>query len=226
MHLPNPIQTPLMVFASCVVVSGAALAPFAVSEQQRDATKTQQVGSTGHQTSNEVPTNQIQQRSPCADQSKSRSELARSFDKGRIPSPSEITGSWVSIGNFGQAVIKGKERVDLDCSGLKRENTFEEVLVMKAYVVEPYVIGTPYPEPTTLDRDKAGSLSFLHEFGGDASPVYRCRLTQRGTLACLIDVYRAGSEFKKMQVTRNQLCQKNSEGYCGFPRKDASVVGK
>jgi len=219
MDFPSPIQTQLMVFASCVVVSGATLAPFTMSEQQRDATKTQTVRSTEQQSSNKAPTNQIQQQSPCAGQSRSRSELARSFDKGRIPSPSEITGSWVSIGNFAQ------ERINLDCSGLRRENTFEEVLLVKAYVVEPYVIGTPYPEPTTLDRDKAGSLSFFHEFGGDASPVYRCRLTHRGTLACLIDVYRAGSEFKKMQVTRNQLCQKNREGYCGFPR-DTLAVGK
>ena len=45
----------------------------------------------------------------------------------------------------------------------------------------------------------------IFDFGGDASPVYRCRLTVRKTLACLIDVYGQGVEYKKLPVLQNQI---------------------
>ncbi len=54
-----------------------------------------------------------------------------------------------------------------------------------------------------------GALTFPFDFGGDSHPVFRCRLTKRDTLACLIDVYRQGIEFKRMKVSPELVWNKN-----------------
>jgi hypothetical protein len=187
-----------MLLASCIVVSGAAIAPLAAGEQQGDTPKTRQVGSIDQRTSDALPKNKIPQNSPCADQPKSLLQLRRAFDRGRFPTPSETTGSWVAIGFFGDDVT------DLNCGGLRRVSMFEEVMLVTGYSVETHVIGTVDQTPT-MAPDHAGNLVLPFDFGGDARPVYRCRLTTQKTLACLIDVYRQGVEFKKMSVNEDDI---------------------
>jgi hypothetical protein len=155
--------------------------------------------------------------SPCADQSKSLADLKESFKAGEIPSPAEITGSWVAVGFFGAAHNHGKEIADVDCAGLRRDgtNTFEEAMLIDGYSVEPHLIGASEVAKLRLTRDNRDGLTFPIDFGGDANPAFRCRLTTRKTLACLIDVYDEGSEFKKMPATPSQLCHATpNDGYC------------
>jgi hypothetical protein len=57
----------------------------------------------------------------------------------------------------------------------------------------------------TMKLDPARSLRFFFDLGGDSHPVFRCRLTTRDTLACLIDVYREAVEFKRMSVRPDQM---------------------
>ena len=71
-------------------------------------------------------------------------------------------------------------------------------------IVVPYFVGSDSAE-RTVTFDGNGSITFPVDFGGDASPVYRCRLTARNTLICLTDVYREGNEFKKMTVASDKL---------------------
>ena len=136
---------------------------------------------------------------PCTYQPKSLTELRNAFNKGRIPSSSETTGSWVAIGSF---VDYG---FDLSCTGIKRESSkFEQVMLVNGYSVEMHVVGT-IDQVRTMASDHAGSLMFPVDFGGDANPVYRCRISQRKTLMCLVDVYRQGFEFKKASVSPDQI---------------------
>ncbi len=155
-------------------------------------------GSTDQPTSDELPTNSVPQNSPCADQPKSLTELTDAFNRGSVPSASETTGSWVAIGIFGDY------NNDLDCAGLKRGNKFEEAMLATGHSVEMHVIGST-DQTRTLEPDHAGSVFFPADFGGDARPVYRCRVTTRKTLACLIDVYRQGVEFKKMSINADEV---------------------
>jgi TonB family protein len=155
-------------------------------------------GSTDRRTSAELPTNSVPQNSPCADQPKSLTELRDAFNRGNLPSASETTGSWVSIGFFGDY------NNDLNCTGLRRGNKFAEVILAKEYSVEMHAIGA-HDQTRTMEPDHAGSVIFPVDLGGDARPVYRCRVTTRNTLACLIDVYRQGVEFKKMSVNADDI---------------------
>ena len=155
-------------------------------------------GSTDRRTSAELPTNSVPQNSPCADQPKSLTELRDAFNRGNLPFASETTGSWVSIGFFGDY------NNDLNCVGVKRGNKFVEVMLARGDSVEMHAIGAT-DQTRTLEPDHAGSVTFPVDFGGDAGPVYRCRVTTRSTLACLIDVYRQGVEFKKMFVNADEI---------------------
>jgi len=93
----------------------------------------------------------------------------------------------------------------LNCSGVKRASKFEFVLVAVGYSVELHAIGMTYPQKVMMRPDHKGSVEFPVDFGADEGPeTYRCRLTTRGTLACLVDAYR-GSEFKRMKVDAGQL---------------------
>lgn len=156
-------------------------------------------GSTDQRTSDELPPHSVPQDSPCADQPKSLTELTDAFNRGSVPSSSETTGSWVAIG-----IILGTYDTYLNCAGLKRGNKFEEVMLVTGDSIEMHVVGAS-DQTRTLAPDHAGSVSFPFDAGGDARPVYRCRVTTRNTLACLIDVYREGVEFKKMSVNADDI---------------------
>jgi hypothetical protein len=154
-----------------------------------------------------LPMHSIPQSIPCSDQPKTLAALKAAFNTGRIPSRAESTGEWVAISFFGD------DNADLNCTGLVRGSKFEEVMIAHQYALEMYVIGTTDQRPT-FEPDHAGSLTFPFSFGGDASPFYRCRLTSRKTLACLIDVYREGVEFKKIRVTPEQVRSCFGGGRC------------
>jgi hypothetical protein len=150
--------------------------------------------------------------SPCFGQSKSLTELKAEFERAKLPSRPEITASWVAIGIFGAAESHGTEQVSLDCNGITQEVTgkCELAMLVEGYSLEPHFVGSGTGRrPITPDADDTGSLSFWVDFGGDAIPYFRCRMTTRGTVACLVDEYREGYEFKKMRVTRDKLYQQN-----------------
>ena len=48
--------------------------------------------------SDEIPPHSTTQNAPCLDQPRSLSELSASFQRGRFPQASQISGSWVEIG--------------------------------------------------------------------------------------------------------------------------------
>jgi hypothetical protein len=140
-----------------------------------------------------LPRDSIPQYSPCPDQPKSFRELSDSFAAGRLPSASEITGSWVLIGIW----VHNGSGPDLNCNGITRGPKFEWVLVAKGYSVEVDAIGTNH-QTTTFKPDNRGNLTFSVDFEGDYAPSFRCRMTQRNTLACLGSPYYDGLEFKRM----------------------------
>ena len=151
----------------------------------------------------EVPRNSIPQNTPCADQPKSLKELTTSFDKGRIPLATEVSGSWVAIGFVGNGLSANNP--SLNCSGVKRGTKFEFVLIADSYSVELDAIGMTNPQTVKMEPDHRGSVQFPVDFAGDSLPVYRCRLTQRRTLACLVAAYAQGVEFKKLPVEEDQI---------------------
>ena len=149
---------------------------------------------------------------PCGGQPKSLTELKARFATATLPSPSAITGSWVVIGIFGAAQSHGRELVLLNCSGITQEETgkFELAMLIDGYSLEPHFVGSGTERrPMTPDVDDKASLSFWVDFGGDAIPFFRCRMTTRGTVACLVDEYQEGYEFKRMAVTRDKVYQQH-----------------
>jgi hypothetical protein len=154
-------------------------------------------------------------KSGCDNQATSLAELKRSFAGARMPSVAELSGSWVAIGFFGAAFNHGREIASVECTGLRRGKTLEQVMLIKGNSVDPRFIGAPPMTIRELTPDSRGSLEFPVDFGGDANPQYRCRLTLTGTLACLVDVYDEGIEFKRNSVSQEQLCQPSPrDGYC------------
>jgi len=155
------------------------------------------------------------------------------FDQGRVPSPAQLTGSWVTIGDFSLPSGPGfKEYDHIDCAGLKygderfglKTQTLREVLLVDGYSVEPRMVGNEWNrgDRQAFKRDGRRSITFGLRLGGDASAYYRCRLTQRGTLACLVEPYYSGVEFMKMPVSTDQLCATKAlaNGWlvCDLPR--------
>jgi hypothetical protein len=108
-----------------------------------------------------------------------------------------MTGSWVAIG------FLGDDGLDLNCTGLKRANTFEEVMLATGYAIEMHVIGTAVQSPM-MARDN-GAVIFPFDFGGDAIAFYRCRITTGQTLVCTIDRYRHIVEFQKTTVKPEEV---------------------
>ena len=151
-------------------------------------------------------------KSGCDTQARSLAELKRSFAGARTPSVAELSGSWVAIGIFGAAHSHGREIAMVECAGLRRGKTLEQVMLIKDNSVEPRFLGAPM-QMRTLRPDGRGSLEIPIDFGGDANPRHRCRLTGIGTLACLVDVYDEGVEFKRNSVSQEQLCR-SRDGYC------------
>ncbi len=146
--------------------------------------------------SNELPKNAIVQHSPCTDQPRSMEELTNTFKKGRVPSTSEIVGTWVAIGTF------STDGPSLNCSGLMRGNKLEGVLDAGEGYVDTHIIGVQN-QTTPLVWGKEGALTFDVDFGGEGHPVFRCRLTPRATLTCLVGG--EGWEFMKMSVDRRMI---------------------
>ncbi len=150
------------------------------------------------------PADPIPQDSPCADQPRSLSELTASFDEGREPSAQEEVGTWVEIGYFDNGIEPHYQ--SLNCTGIMRGKKFEFAMIGEsyAYVMELHEIGNPVFRVRLEPNEKGSSeYSVGDAEDGDAMDVYTCRLTQRGTLACLIGV--RGEEFKKMKVENSQL---------------------
>src|ERR1051326_6325259 len=137
-----------------------------------------------------------QKTTPCPGQSTSLAELQTAFSRGSLPTPTQMTETWVGIGFFGTM----PETRILTCAGIFREEegTFEEVISAQGYSIIAHIVGTVVQGSTVAVSNSA--LTFPFDFGGDSHPVFRCRLTQRKTLACLIDVYRQGIEFKQISV--------------------------
>jgi hypothetical protein len=155
--------------------------------------------------------------SRCDNQARSLAELKRSFTVAKMPSPTDLSGTWVAIGIFGAAHSHGREIASVECAGLRRGKTLEQVMLINGNSVDPRFIGAPPMTMRALTPDGRGSLEFPIDFGGDANPRYRCRLTATGTLACLVDVYDEGVEFKRNSVSQEQLCQPSPrDGYCGL----------
>jgi hypothetical protein len=151
--------------------------------------------------SEEVPRDSVPQNVPCVGQPKSRRELAASFQQARFPLTSQITGTWVEIGDVSN---DPSEPLSLNCSGVERGSKFEFALVASGYAVELHAIGMTYPQKVTMEPDHKGSVKFPVDFSADEGPdTYHCRLTKRGTLACLANAY-SGVEFKKMTVQQGR----------------------
>lgn len=88
--------------------------------------------------SEEVPKYSIRQNSPCVGQARTLQELTRSYNKGRLPTVSDMTGTWVAIGFFEGVGRSGRR----NCSGLKRGKMLEAVMIANGYSLELHFIGT------------------------------------------------------------------------------------
>lgn len=153
--------------------------------------------------SKEIPRDFVPQNAPCADQPRSFKELDSSFKNGRRPLASEMTGTWVEIGDLNDPP---GEVHSLNCSGEKRGPVFEFVLVANGYSLELHAVGMIAPQKVRMKSDNEGGVEFREvDFGGEGTlDDYHCRLTQRGTPACLIGKFTA-VEFKKMSVEKSQI---------------------
>lgn len=157
----------------------------------------------------------LPQDSPCPNQPRSLRELTASFNKGRAPSAEELKGTWVEIGHFNRGLQPPDDEDQpnqpqsrsLNCTGIVRGNKFELAMigVSYAYVMEMHEYGYTLAGRTRLEPDHKGSVAFSFCGDGDCSGMvrYPCRLTRRGTLACLGSD--GGAEFKKMSVADSQL---------------------
>ncbi len=181
---------PMVRFQKLIVFLAFALQASAQSQNPASA-----------ETSSNVPQNSIHQNAPCADQPRSLAELRASFRRGRLPLASQMTGTWVEIGDVWDDVSENS----LNCSGIRRGSKFEFVLVADGYSVTPHAIGMMPPLNVRIRLDHQGSVEFPMNFGADeGSEANRCRLTNRGTLVCLVAAYRA-EEFKKMEVQAREI---------------------
>jgi hypothetical protein len=142
----------------------------------------------------------IHQDFPCGDQARTYKELMASFAKGRVPSPSEVSGTWVLVGLW----LYKDSKPGLNCKGLNRGKTLEWVIQAKRYSIEFDSVGDG-PQTTSFELDRNGSLTFSVGFGGENSPVFRCRMTERRNLVCSGSTYYQGAEFKKMAVEEARI---------------------
>ena len=161
-----------------------------------------------------LPRERIPQVSPCANQPRSLSELTDSFNKGRVASVSELKGTWVEIGDVDNGTRSHYR--SLNCTGIMRGKKFEFAMIGESYdwVMELHAIGYEI-QRLRMEPNHKGSMEFSVDLLADgAEEVYTCRLTQRGTLAC-VDVMTgwgikrkdptSGEEFKRMKIADSQL---------------------
>lgn len=157
------------------------------------------------------------QNTPCADQPRSLKDLLASFEKGRRPLASEMTGTWVEIGNIIDQPVDVPRL--LNCAGVTQGDKLDFVFVASGYSLELHAVGMEGPQTERMKPDNEGGVEFREVyFGGEVTlEDYHCRLTTSGTLVCLIhstfvaeskdapmDI---GTEFKKMSVEKNQIFQ-------------------
>jgi hypothetical protein len=165
----------------------------------------------------ENPEHPIPQNSPCASQPRSLSELTASFKKGRAPSAQELKGTWIEIGSFNYGMLPPDDELQrddlqspsrsLNCTGIMRGNQFEFAMIGVDYdwVMEFHVAGSGGGVRNRLESNHRGSVEFSFCRDGDCSGrvLYDCRLTNRGTLACIGGD--GGAEFRKMKVESRKL---------------------
>jgi hypothetical protein len=141
---------------------------------------------------------------PCGDQTRSFKDLMAALDKGRVPSPAEISGTWVLVGLW----LYKNSQPDLNCKGLNRPTDqgtkLEWAMIANGYSIEFDAIGIS-PQMTSLKPDQKGNLTFSIGWGGESSPVFRCRLAANSSLVCSGDTYYEGAEFKKLPISEDQL---------------------
>src|SRR5438270_885303 len=118
---------------------------------------------------------------PCPGQTTSFRKLYNSFAAGHPPSRDEATGSWVLIGSW----LHKDSHPDLNCAGIMRGKIIEWVMLADGYSLRVDMAGTL--ETATFEHGHGRDLTVALELGGDASPLLRCRLTQRDNLVCLGD---------------------------------------
>ncbi len=146
------------------------------------------------QSNEDMPRYSVPQYLPCPDQTRTFGELSNSFSSAHLPSPSEITGSWVLIGSW----LHTDSHPDLNCTGIMRGKAFEWVMLAQGYSLQIDMLGANQTSAFELGRKQ--DLTVALDLGGDSSPTLRCRLTRRHSLVCLGDTYYSGSEFRKIQV--------------------------
>lgn len=147
----------------------------------------------------------VAQNSPCADQPRSLKEMTASYEKGRRPLASEMTGSWVEIGDIHDGPVDFP--ISLNCSGVTQQNKLEFVLIANGYSLELHAVGMAGPQTERMKPNDEGGVEFPEVyFGGEVYEEhhYRCRLTDRGTLVCLLGTSN-GAEFKKMPVEKSRI---------------------
>src|SRR5919112_2757396 len=141
--------------------------------------------------SQEIPRYSTPQNVPCADQPRSIDQLVAAFGQGHSPGPGKANGTWVAIG-----FLSGS--ASLNCAGITRGGkVFETVIIVDDDRIEIDRLGT-YLQTATMTRGKDQTVTFAIDDGADAGPEeYGCRLTKRGTLACLAgrDEWIYGIEF-------------------------------
>lgn len=153
------------------------------------------------ETSSDIPQNALPQNAPCVDQPRSLAELTASFQQGKLPLVSQMTGTWVEIGDVWDDALENS----LNCSGIRRGSKFEFVMIVDGYSVALHAIGMMPPLNVKMRLDHKGSVEFPVNFGADEGPdSNRCRLTNPDTLVCLVAAYRA-EEFKKMKVQAREI---------------------
>ena len=81
---------------------------------------------------------------------------------------------------------------------------FEAVFIARGYSLETHVLGVVDATPT-MEPDSRGDLAFPLHFGGDSLPIFRCRLSARKTLVCLVAVYDQAFELKQMSVKPDEM---------------------
>ena len=141
-----------------------------------------------------IPRHATPQNRPCATQPRSLSALRRAHSQGRAPTLKELQGSWVLIGT----VAEPASVPVLNCSGVKRGGVFEWMITIDGDSMTYDAVGYPMPaERHHVEWSLSGDLRLSPESGADYAEQYSCRLTTRGTLACIERKNPRGHEFSR-----------------------------
>lgn len=142
-----------------------------------------------------------QQNRPCAGQPRTYRALLREYNATPARPRASLEGTWVLIGSMflGQdADPRHPVGMLLNCAGVQFDTVFAHVLIVDRDSVTNDYVYTFRRNGHTLDAK--GSLTIYIEDGGDYFLRYHCRLTRRGTLACIEPDRHEGLEFKRMNA--------------------------